>query len=92
MLNLLFAIGLRPEAWSPVYSATKHAILAHSRSWAVSNPIDQIRYDGGQKCNLEYIIKRWTFLHNFFIWCLKLQKSNVVLTNHCQNLSFSILV
>ncbi len=24
------------------------------------------------------------FLHNFFIWCLKVQKSNVVLTEYCQ--------
>ncbi len=24
------------------------------------------------------------FLHNFFIWCLKVRKSNVVLTDHCQ--------
>ena len=24
------------------------------------------------------------FLHNFFIWCLKVRKSDVVLTDYCQ--------
>ena len=30
-----FLIGLLPEDWGPVYSATKHAQIAYMRSWAV---------------------------------------------------------
>lgn len=35
--------GLKPEYWGPVYSATKHAVIALARSWALDENFSQHR-------------------------------------------------